>query len=224
MMTITHQTLPDIGDDALCFGLEHQLNLVNTLGDHPQWQYSYPDLVTIIGEAGQAVFTAQILATVSHGTLWKWAWADPTLPGHVTTLTNKIRIYGDLHHVDAFTDSAVWVDETSAILLAGATKTITNQWTTFAFTPADGWQVFAALTEPQMPLPPPTATSTAQVIGAAAEHMRDVPRAVCAYARHRGLRAMKFGDRVCVGHATWRVSAKLGAHGELTSLEVESDT
>jgi hypothetical protein len=219
--TLTPQTLPDIYDDAVCFGIEHQLNLINTFGDRPRWEYSYPDRVRLIGDTA-TTFAVQILGTVHNG-LWKWAWDDPDLPDTVIEAATRTSIYGDLHGVAPFTEPVLWVDTTTAIQIVAATKPVTGHWMTFSFNTTDDWTVYAALVDPTPTLPAPTSVAVAQVLGVAAELMRDAPRAVAAYARHRGLRTMNVGSETFLGQDDWRVAVRWGPHNEIAALRVESD-
>ncbi|WP_052362793.1 DUF6882 domain-containing protein [Gordonia alkanivorans] len=222
MITVTTQSLSEMTDEAICYSLEHQLNLVDTFGANPQWEYTFPDRIALIGEQSR-MFAAQIIGTVNGDSLWRWAWADPGLPDSAGRLAANARIYGTFHNIAAFTEPAVWVDTSTAILLSAAIKTISHRWTSFTFSPAPGWQVHAALTEPAITLPPATATSTAQVIGAAAELIWDVPRALSAYARQRELLALRRGKQVSIGRDRWRVDVQLGSHDQIVALHIDED-
>lgn len=221
MTAATSEDFSEQLDEAICLSMEHQLNLVNLFGS-PRWQYRFPGQITLLGTA-TVTFDVQILG-VAHQEEWRWAWADRQLPPHVTRAARAVRQFGLSADRDLFINPSVTMDHPDThVLLIAATKAITGLWTTFTFHSRPGWAVVAALENPALQLPPASEITTAQVIGAASEHMRDPRRAITSYARQRSLQLAATPTQVAVGRDTWRVTALLGHRQNVAELTVETN-
>lgn len=220
-------TLQQLLDDAAFLSTEHQLHLVDALGEH-SWDVDLtlgrftfraaaegagPLLASAPG--GELVVDrVHLLGTAAPGPRsWLWSWANPSgFSGDVTDLARWLRSFGEGHGVPElvraevpFTDLPALEPEPQAVVgvFIDAAKAASRRWASYDGQGGGGTRAAFLLEHPAFALPEPSGPRVLRVLlgrlagGALGDHRR----AVAAYAGGRGLQ-----QRWEAGHAAARLS------------------
>lgn len=194
-ITIANNTVTDVGggltyrdvlSDAYFTSAEHQLLF--------QGRYSGATVLAnvkagtaTIQPATHAPFQAsmQVLATVKDGTA-TWAWADPHIQRTpADQASRRVRHFAIQHGIPQFLRPTVPVDE--FLEFAVAAKPIAGVWTHARAPLSPNTSAIVLLGAPELALPQPWQEAVDATVAAVQGADLDLPRALAAYARNRGL-------------------------------------
>lgn len=204
----TPMTLTDLIDDAALFSLEHQLHLVDVLGEH-DWHADLraPRLEFIGPEKTLVCERFHLLGTAAPGPRsWLWAWANPSgFPEELTRLSAELRAHGERLGIPELTRTEIPFAELPknpehpvqvAFLFAEAAKALSGCWTFYTGEVSGGTRVAFLMEHPDFMLPAPEPARTMRVIQQA---LADLPlsnhrRALSSYAALRGFQQQTTPD------------------------------
>jgi hypothetical protein len=189
-------------DDAALMSFEHQLHLVEVLGDH-QWEVNFQEQRFAFTGAHPLVCTRfHLLGSAAPGPQsWLWSWANPTsYPPAVTALAASLRDFGQQHGIRELASGEIPFGSLPnsptepnqvAWFMAEAAKAVSGSWTSYVGDAGGGTRLAVLIEHPDLVLPPPAPTRIMRVLqqGAAELPLYDHRRALHSYAMRRGLGA-----------------------------------
>lgn len=127
--------------------LDNQLHLEDLVGE-ADWLLDQGAGTITFG--GEKAFPAQVLGTRADSSrTWLWAWANPSVPEHVTSDARVIRAYGEQHGIEEFTRAELPLTETvSGEALALIASQLTDA-DAYYRGPYEGGAVFVMLRLPE---------------------------------------------------------------------------
>lgn len=193
-------TLQDLLDDAALLSYEHQLHLIDVLGDH-DWNVDFDaGTVSFLGENSLTIRTWHFLGSAAPGPRsWLWSWADPTShPERFVALATELAAFGRTHGIAELTDAEVSFDrlpgrpDHPAFALASlvdAAKVFSGRWSSYNGDVGGGTRAAFLIEHPEFALGPPEPARVVRVIteGLGTGLVRDHGRALRGYALRRGL-------------------------------------
>ncbi|GII05257.1 DUF6882 domain-containing protein [Planobispora takensis] len=193
-------TLLDLLDDAAILSLEHQLHLMDLVGDHSWNVDMHQQRFDFIGPRATTCTGFQLLGTAAPGPRsWLWAWANPSgFPESLVAASAALRDFGERHGIAELASAEVPFDAlpgspTEPATVVGffidAAKAVTGRWTSYNGDAGGGTRAAFLIEHPDFQLPPPNPPRTMRVIAQALTDMwvTDHRRALHSYGLRRQL-------------------------------------
>lgn len=207
MTSVERLTLQDMLDDAALLSYEHQLHLIDVLGDH-DWNVDFDaGTISFLGENSLTVRTWHFLGSAAPGPRsWLWSWANPgSFPERFLGLATELAAFGRAQGIAELTDAEVPFDrlpgrpEQPAFALASVTdaaKVFSGRWSSYNGDTGGGTRAAFLIEHPEFVLGPPEPARVVRTVteGLGSGLVRDHRRAVHGYATRRGLDAEFTGD------------------------------
>jgi len=194
-------TFLELQDDAALLSFEHQLHLMDTVGDQA-WESDLAEPRFSFYGGAHPVTTSGLhfLGSAAPGPKsWLWSWANPLENREeVLAAAKQVREFGRQHNIPELSTGEVPFDALPgsptepmyvSSLMMEASKVVTGRWTGYSG-PADGGTRIGFLLEhPDFVLPAPKGPRVMRVLeqGLADLRMFDHRRAYHSYAMRRGL-------------------------------------
>jgi hypothetical protein len=202
-VTLTFQNMLD---DAGLLSYEHQLHLMDVLGEH-EWNVDFDaGTISFLGENSLTVRTWHFLGSAApEPRSWLWSWANPAdRPERFLGLAIKLSAFGRGHGIAELSDAEVSFDrlpgrpEHPAFALASlvdAAKVFSGRWSSYNGDAGGGTRAAFLIEHPEFLLGPPEPARVVRTVteGLATGLVQDHRRAVHSYATRRGL-AAEFTD------------------------------
>src|SRR5690606_8634432 len=192
--------LTDLLDDAALFSLEHQLHLVDVLGEHNWHVDLQAPRFDFVGERTLTCERFHLLGSAAPGPgSWMWAWANPSgFPEELTRLSAEVRAHGERLGIPELANAEVPFAALPgnpqhpaqvAFLLTEAAKVLGGRWTSYTGEVGGGTRVACLIEHPEFTLPAPEPARTMRVIQQAVAELplSDHRRPLAGYAARRGL-------------------------------------
>jgi hypothetical protein len=229
-------TFTDLQDDAALLSLEHQLRLVDVLGN-PAWSTNLNEKrFDLTKDDGEVVTCTdmQLLGSAAPGPRsWLWAWANPTgYRDDVLIAANEARAFGERHGIPelanaevpfaALPDSPAEPAQVASLMME-ATKAVTGRFTGYQGPVGGGTRAGFLLDHPTFRLPAPEGPRVSRVLqqGLAELRFHDQRRGVDSYARRRGLTVGHEGPRTHLTGPGFTVSIEFDEHNLFTKMSVQ---
>ncbi|MFD6389845.1 DUF6882 domain-containing protein [Nocardia sp. NPDC060259] len=193
-------TLANLLDDAALFSFEHQLHLMDVVGDRPWSVDLRAGRFTFTGEQPIECSAVHLLGSAAPGPQsWLWSWGNPAgYPETVTGLAQSARDFGIHHRISELANVEVpfaalpgtpTQAEGAVNTFMDACKAISGAWTAYNGPVGGGTRAAFLIEHPLFQLPAPAAPRITRVLqqGLTEFPLNDHRRALHAYANHRGL-------------------------------------
>jgi hypothetical protein len=229
-------TFTDLQDDAALLSLEHQLRLMDVLGN-PSWSTNLNEKRFELTKEDGVVVTCsdmQLLGSAAPGPRsWLWAWANPTgYRDDILIAANEARAFGEQHGIPELANAEVPFDALPgspddpaavASLMSEATKAVTGRFTGYQGPVGGGTRAGFLLDHPDFRLPAPEGPRVSRVLqqGLAELRFHDQRRGVDAYARRRGLAIGHEGPLSYLSGPGFTVSIEFNEHNLFTRMSVQ---
>lgn len=187
----TTMTLTDLLDYTALFSLEHQLHLVDVLGEH-SWHADLdePRLEFVGARKTLVCERFHLLGSAAPGPAsWLWAWANPSgFPKELSRLAMELRAQGERLGVPELTRAEIPFSELpkapehpvqAAFLLTEVGKAWSGRWTSYTGRVSGGTYVAFLIEHPDFVLPAPDPARTMRVIQEALGRFPDVRSPAC---------------------------------------------
>jgi hypothetical protein len=229
-------TFTDLQDDAALLSLEHQLRLMDVLGN-PSWSTNLDEKrFELTPEGGEPVRCTdmQLLGSAAPGPgSWLWSWANPAgYRDDILIAANEARAFGEQHGIPELANAEVPFDALPgspddpaavASLMMEATKAVTGRFTGYQGPVGGGTRAGFLLDHPDFRLPAPDAPRVSRVLQQGLVELRfhDQRRGVDSYARRRGLAIEHAGPLTHVSGPTFSVSIEFNEHNLFTRMTAQ---
>lgn len=225
-------TFLELQDDAALLSFEHQLHLIDTVGDQA-WDsdLAEPRFSFYGGERPVTCTAVHFLGSAAPGPKsWLWSWANPLENREeVLAVAKQVRDYGQQHDIpelamgevpfDALPGSPTDPMHVSSLMME-ATKVITGRWTGYSGPVDGGTRIGFLLEHPDFVLPEPKGSRVLRVLeqGLADLRMYDHRRAFHAYATRRGLGVEHNGQKMRITGPNFEVIVGFNERNLMTAM------
>jgi hypothetical protein len=226
-------TFTDLLDDAALLSLEHQLHLVDVLGEH-SWRVDLAEQVfEFTGAEPRTCTRFHLLGSAAPGPRsWLWGWANPTgYPQQLVGLGEYVRDFGRRHGIRELTEPEIAFDALPgsptdpnpvAGMFIGAAKTVANNWSSYTGDAGGGTRAAFLIEHPDFALAAPEPARVMRVLqqALASEVLTDHRRAYHAYATRRRLNPSfdPDGSRLTMSTRGFTATVLFGPQGRVEKI------
>ncbi len=226
-------TFIELLDDAALLSYEHQLHLVEVLGEHSWHADLAKQVFAFTGDTPRTCTRCHLLGSAAPGPgTWLWGWANPTgYPAPIVGLGEYVRDFGRRHGIPELAEPEVPFhalpgSPTDPNLVAGmfieAAKAVANTWTSYSGDAGAGTRAAFLVEHPDFVLPPPEPARVLRVLnqGTAELELTDPRRALHSYAARRGLNPAfdAGGARLTMNGPQLAVTVHFGQSGRVEEI------
>jgi hypothetical protein len=224
-------TFLELQDDAALLSLEHQLQLIDTVGER-DWETDLAEpRFSFTGASRIDCTSVNLLGSAAPGPKsWLWSWANPFgYRREVLELAEQVRAFGEQHNIpefttpevpfDAFPDAPTEPAQVVALIME-ATKAATKRWTGYQGPVGGGTRAGFIIDHPQFQLSSPDRFRVNRVLqqGLAELRLGDHRRAFHSYATNRGLDVEHNGPLMQISGQDFEVAVRFNERNLVAAM------
>jgi hypothetical protein len=224
-------TFLDLQDDAAMVSFEHQLHLLEIIGEHA-WETDLAQpRFSFTGEHPLTCTNVHLLGSAAPGPKsWLWSWANPFgYRKEVIELAEAVRDFGQRHNIPELSTAEVPFDalpgaptepaQVTALMMEAA-KAVTRRWTGYQGPVGGGTRAGFVIEHPKFALPAPDGPRVTRVLQQSLVDLRlhDHRRAFHSYAVNRGLGVHHNGPHMYLSGPALSVSVQFNNQNLVTAM------